>query len=247
MQPSSWSQRGKRRAARALGVRRGVGDEVVEQHPERREADRAAQVGGQHQDHDDGGDGELGAVRHPEPRVYGVQPAGQVALARHRQPGPPEPGDQREQRTGRRQGRTDPHDADHPRLGPAARTASATGAAGGRGHRPGPEHRQHGDRHDGVHDDGPGQRQHDGARDHPLRLAHLLAERGDPGIAGEREEQQPRGLQHAVEPVVGRGPAGQVRRRATGEAGDRRRRPGPRAPARRGPGSAARSGSRRRS
>ena len=68
-------------------------------------------------------------MRHAEPRVDGVQPAGQVALARHRQAGPAESGDQGEQRAGRRQGGPDPDHADRPRVADVARTASATGAA----------------------------------------------------------------------------------------------------------------------
>ena len=38
-----------------------------------------------------------------------------------------------------------------------------------------------------------------GARDRAGGIAHLLAEGGDAGVAGEREEQQSGGLQHAAD------------------------------------------------
>ena len=81
---------------------------------------------------------------------------------------------------------------------PAARTASASGAV--ERSQPGrPEFRQHGDRDHGVDDQRDAQRERNGARNGAGGIAHLLAEGGDAGIPGEREEQQARRLKHAAE------------------------------------------------
>ena len=40
------------------------------------------------------------------------------------------------------------------------------------------------------------QSHHNRPRDHPLRSTHLLAERGDAGVAGKGEEAEPAGAEH---------------------------------------------------
>src|SRR5690606_27148064 len=62
---------------------------------------------------------------------------------------------------------------------------------GGGGKGPRPERAQRGHRDQGVDDQRDAEGDADGARDRPGRVADLLAQRGDPGIPGAREEQQP--------------------------------------------------------
>ena len=72
-----------------LGEGRGVGDPVVDQDAERREADDAAQVGGQHQEADD--HARLAASAWCGVRYVGctaASQAGQVTVAGHRERGP---------------------------------------------------------------------------------------------------------------------------------------------------------------
>ena len=75
----------------------GVGDRVVGEHGERREADRATQVGCQDDDRDDEPDGQLGMVRHLEARVHRRQGSRQVAVSSHGERRPRHSEDQREQ------------------------------------------------------------------------------------------------------------------------------------------------------
>ena len=63
-----------------------------------------------------------------------------------------------------------------------------------------PEHTQRRHRHGGVHDDDDAQGERDGPHDRVRRVADLLTQRRDAGIAGEGEEQQPRGLEDPVGP-----------------------------------------------
>lgn len=100
----------RRRVAALLTPQRqraGVGHRVVDEHREAGEADRPAQVDHQHQRDDDGGDGQLGVVRHPVHRVDGGQPARQLALAGHREGRPAHPDQQRQQDAERGDGATD--------------------------------------------------------------------------------------------------------------------------------------------
>ena len=129
--------------------------------------------------------------------MYGVEPAGQVALARHRQRGP---ADARRSARAALRGRRRPRRPARPD-GPARagrRTASQAGPW-----RPpapaGPSTASDGEGHRGVHDDGDAERDRDRPRDGALGVAHLLAERGDPGVSREGEEEQARRLQHSVQ------------------------------------------------
>ena len=57
--------------------------------------------------------------------------------------------------------------------------------------------------HHGVQDERDGQRDRDGAGNGPLRIAHLLAHRGDARIAREGEEQQSGSLQDTGHAAAG--------------------------------------------
>ncbi len=70
---------------RRLRVGRGVRDRVVDEHAERREADRAAQVGGEHEQHDDDAERQLRMIRHAVARMHRRKPLREVAVARHRE------------------------------------------------------------------------------------------------------------------------------------------------------------------
>ena len=125
-------------------------------------------------------------------------------------------------------------DAPRPRRRPRPRVASGArlpASARARAASSAATRRPRVDRH------GDAERQRNGARDRARRVADLLAQRRDPGIAGEREEQQPGDCKHAVEAaratVAARQVAAGPRRRCRGSR--RRRPPAPRATARPGP------------
>ena len=61
---------------------------------------------------------------------------------------------------------------------------------------------QHGDRDHRVHHQRDPERDRDGTRNGAGRVTHLFAQRRDTGVAREREEQQPGGLQHATDAAV---------------------------------------------
>ena len=65
--------------------------------------------------------------------------------------------------------------------------------------RSGPSTASNRHRHNGIDHQRDAQREQDRARNHPRRITHLLAEGGDPGVAGEGEEQQPGRLQHPAD------------------------------------------------
>ena len=77
---------------------------------------------------------------------------------------------------------------------------------GGGGERVGSDRQERGDRDDGVDDEGDPERERDGPGDRAGGVADLLAERGDAGVAGEREEQQGGGLEDPADPAVGERP-----------------------------------------
>ncbi len=195
---------GPRRTVLGAGERpgRGVGDRVVEQHAEGGESDRRAQIGGGGHDGHDHPDGHLRAVRHGETWMHRRKAVRQMPIPRHGQGCAGHPEDQCQQRPqcgDRRSGahhRLQPVRARRPnKLGQrcSARTCQPLRA----GH---PE-RGHGDR--GVDDQGDTEGERNRARDGARRVAHLLAEGGDARVPGEREEQQPRRLQHPVDGDIG--------------------------------------------
>ena len=123
---------------------------------------------------------------------------GQVAFACHRQHGPPDPGDEGEQRARTRRCGADADERLCPR--------SPRCLHGGRErHRRLRQRRwakraQHRDADRRVDDHGDTERNHDRPRDRALRLPHLLPERGDARVAREGEEQQAARLKDAVPP-----------------------------------------------
>ena len=142
------------RALRRWRVRRRVGDEVVEQHPERREADRAAQVGGQHERRRR--PRRRRARRGAAPGSAGVRRPASAAGRRSRAIASavrPSPATSASSAPGDGERRTDPDDA-APTQAPRRPRPRPPAGRPSRGHRPRPEHGQHGDRDDGVHDDG---------------------------------------------------------------------------------------------
>ena len=100
-QPATLTRPGLGPSDRLRGQRVGgrVGDRVVDQHPERREADHSAQVDDGHENTDHHTEGDLGVVGYAVARVHSGQPGRQVPIPGRRQCGAPEPGDQGQQRT----------------------------------------------------------------------------------------------------------------------------------------------------
>ena len=112
--PATLRSRGQRRCPPRLGEGRGVRDGVVDEDAERREADGSAQVGGQHQQADRHGQRQLRVVGHPIARMDRGQPARQVGVARHRQRGASDAGDQGQQRAEARHRGPGLHDGQRP-------------------------------------------------------------------------------------------------------------------------------------
>ena len=229
-----------------LGERGDIRDQVVDEHAEGREPDRA-RAGPR------SGPGRR-RRRRARPRRDGVpgtgdarRPAsrGRSPCAGHGQRGAADPGDQREQRAERRRGRADAYQRRRPAPpGGAGRRRPAERPLAARPVRA--EDQQHADRHGGVDDDRDGQgaddRAGDGARPGRApprpwwRCARTRRRRRTAGrpTAGCRTSRRPSGRSS------GRPPA-----RRAGEPGRRRPAPARRARWRRGRGSPARSGSRR--
>jgi hypothetical protein len=80
-----------------LRERRRIRDRVIEQHAERRKADRAPQVRGDDEKRDDSGHRELRPYRDLTGLLDDGEAAWQVVVARHRQCGAPDARDQRKQ------------------------------------------------------------------------------------------------------------------------------------------------------
>ena len=204
-------------AGRVLGEGRGVGDGVVEQHPERRERDRAAQVDSAAPARDTTTASAISARCGTRNRgCTAASHARQVAFAGHRQRRAPDARDQREQRPERGAARRPPA---RPAPPSAARRVDGTSVSGAddAARRSGPSAEQRRHRDDRVDHHGDAECEQDRARDRALRVPHLLAHRGDARVAGEGEEQQPGRLEHPVR--ARRGPA------RRGAAPDRRRPP----------------------
>ncbi len=128
-------------------------------------------------------------VRHPAPGMHGGQGARQMAVPGHRQGGSRDPQHQRQQRAQRRQRRPHPHHGRQP--GHTGRPHRIRQRGRRRGQAARAQHRQRGHRHRRVHEQGDPQCERHRPRDRPLRVAHLLAQGGDPRIPRECEEQQP--------------------------------------------------------
>ncbi len=129
------------------------------------------------------------------PGMYGGQRAREMAVPGHRQGRPRHPEYEGQQRAQRGEGRA--HPDDRGQLGPAGRP-DRVGERGRRLRQPlGAQHRQRRHRDRGVHEEGEPQRERHRPRDRPLRIAHLLAQSGDPGVAREGEEQQASALQQS--------------------------------------------------
>ena len=138
-------------------------------------------------------------VGHAVARVDRGQPARKIALAGHGQRRAPDPRDQSEQGAQARDRRSDVDERNGPVR--ADRTDRALERRHARRELVRAEHEQHRRGDDRVHGDGDAERQRDRARDRPPRVANLFAERRDPRVAGEREEEEARRLEHAVEAV----------------------------------------------
>ncbi len=167
---------------------------VVDQHCERGEADRSPHIGNGGDDRDDGTNDKLGAVRAGEPRMHRGQRVGQVPVAGHRQRRPRHAENQRQQRPKRRDRR---RGTDHGFEAGLARGPHGVGQRSARrGQTGAAQLRQHGGRDDRVDRQRDAERNRNRPRDGPCGVANLLAEGGDPGVSGEREEQQAGRLQY---------------------------------------------------
>ena len=113
--PRTLSARGQRRCSGRLREGRRVRDRVVGQHPERREADRTSQVGGEHEHGDSGRDSKSGVVGNAIRGMDRREPARKVAVPRHREARAPDARDQCQQRAEARDGRADADDRQRPR------------------------------------------------------------------------------------------------------------------------------------
>ncbi len=85
--PTIGMMRGGWPSARTEGPGGGVRDGVVDEHPERGEPDRAANVDGRGEDHDDCTDCKFGAMRYGEARVPGPGCRRPTARRSRRNPG----------------------------------------------------------------------------------------------------------------------------------------------------------------
>jgi hypothetical protein len=97
-------------------------------------------------------------------------------------------------------------------------STNATSGADSTARRSGSQPDQQRDRHQQVGDQRRAQRDQDGPGQRALRVAHLLAQGGDPGVAGEGEEHQAGRGAHAEQPAAHRAPG---RTRATGAVSGR--------------------------
>ena len=196
-----------------LGERGEVRDEVVEQHAEGREADRAAEIDGEHQRASTTrrprcsarcGTGSVGCTA---ARSRGRSPS--RAMANVVRPIPAMSASSAPERRGRA---ADGHE--RRRRTPVGGRRAIGERCGGGGDAAGPQRGEHGDRDHGVDHDRDAERDHDRAGDRAGRVADLFADRRDAGVPGEREEQQAGRLQDPVldAAVATRGRA--VRRRA---------------------------------
>ena len=137
-------------------------------------------------------------MRYGVPRMHGAQDSGQLAVPRHGKRRAPDSGEQAEQDTDRRREGPEPDDGRKRVPGPGGDDVAQRCHA----------------RRQGVRPEDPSAVTATAAyttttmpsasgiarNDRVRRVADLLAERGDAGIAGKGEEQQPRGLQDAVGP-----------------------------------------------
>jgi hypothetical protein len=82
-----------------LRVRSHISDQVVEQDPERREANRPPQVRQQDQDTNQSRYGDFGMMRHPVTFMNRGKPVRKIIVARHCQRGSAYASDQRQQST----------------------------------------------------------------------------------------------------------------------------------------------------
>ena len=164
--------------------------------PRTRRTDRVSQVCEDDQRGDRPGDGELGYRGHLMDRVDRRESARQVTASRHGKHRSAHPGQEPEQCPHRGHGGTDPQKHAHPRhVGRLCRGQQRQRRAGD-ALCPDGDEQQEGE--GGIQGDDQTQRTGDGARDGHGGCADLLAEGGDPRVAGEGEEEQPRRLQDPV-------------------------------------------------
>ena len=201
-----------------LRERRRVRDGVIEQHTERREADSTPEVRRHDEERDDAGNRELRTRGNVLPLLDGRKTARKIAVARHSERGAADAGDQRKEGAEARDRRTDTHDRHRPRGARRTHRRIHRRVTPGEHRRPAGRERRNTDYQ--IEHDGDAEREWNGARNRPLRIAHLLAERGDARIPGEREEEEARSLEHAVHAAV-REHAADVRRRSAITEGDR--------------------------
>ena len=174
--------------------RRCVGDGVVREDRDAGEPDGVAQVDGDDGDHHHERNGELGPHRCRALLVDGGEPGRQLRAAGHGEHRPRHAGQQVEQHPERGERGADAHDRLECRPGSALDDQLQRGLRRG----------EVVDRHDGQGRDGDdrvggeheGQRAHDRPRDRPRRIPHLLAQRRNPRVAGECEEEEPGRAQH---------------------------------------------------
>src|SRR5215218_9438159 len=183
-----------------LRVGGGVRDRVVGEDAEGREADRAAEVGRQDENGGRRRDRELRVIGYAMAAVHRVEPAREVAVPRHREARSPEPRDQGEQRAEAGDGGADADERSGPRGAGGLDRGRERMRARGQGVRAG--RRERGEADCGVDGDRDPERDRDRARDRPLGINDLFSERGDPRVAGEREEEEAGCLQGAVEAAV---------------------------------------------
>ena len=180
---------------------RRIGDRVVEQHRERREADRAAHVYQRGDDRDDD-------ARPPVSARCGLPNRGCTAASacgrcRSRAIASVVRDTPRMSASSEPSAATAAPDADHRFEAGKPSGANRFGQRRGRRRQPGrTQFAQRRHRHDRVDDQGDPERDRYRAGNGAGGVAHLLTQGGDPGVARERKEQQPGGLQHTADADV---------------------------------------------
>ena len=106
--PDDLQDAGKPAPVAGLCVRGRIGDQVIQQDPERGETDCASQVRHQDQDADQPSHDDFGVMRHLMTFMHGGQPAWKIIMACHRQRGSANACDQGEKGAERCGGRSQP-------------------------------------------------------------------------------------------------------------------------------------------
>ena len=198
-----------------------VGDRVVREDGDAREADGATEVERRGEHHDRRGDDGFGPHGERAALVDGGEPTGQLAPPRHRQDRAGDARDEVEEHAERSDAGADADDGRQPGEVRRADDEAERGVARGDGldgHGG-----EHGDADGGVDHEDAGQGAGDRLGDGHGRIADLLAEGGDAGVAGEGEEQEACGAQHAARRGVDRGEPSERGRRARPSGDDHRR------------------------